>query len=330
MDITSIKNLRTSITFITPYIMLILGNIGCICNFLTFTAKQLRQNSCGWYFLMSALFDFIFLNIGLFTKLASEQYGSTLDDTNIIWCRMRAFLTWVLPCISTDYIVLASLDRCLSTSTNTRFRSFSQIKIAYRMTYIPIILNSLASFHQLIYYEHRPKCYPRAGIYSYFLSMYSIFWTSLIPQSSMFIFGLITYYNIHKSRQRLMNTIQQQQQRNRTDSHMIRITLIQVISSSILLNIRTVYYSYTVITTNDRKDDYRIAIEKLLLQISSFIFYLNFSKSFFMNTLSSKLFRKVFKERLILFYRHIICLKVKVQPINTIQSNDRKMVIVPS
>ncbi|CAF3668810.1 unnamed protein product [Adineta steineri] len=236
MDITSIKNLRTSVTFITPYIMLILGNIGCICNFLTFTAKQLRQNSCG----------------------------------------------------------------------------------------------CLASFHQLIYYEHRPKCYPRAGIYSYFLSMYSIFWTSLIPQSSMFIFGLITYYNIHTSRQRLMNTIQQQQQGNRTDSHMIRITLIQVISSSILLNIRTVYYSYIVVTTNDRKDEYRIAIEKLLLQISSFIFYLNFGKSFFMNTLSSKLFRKVFKERLILFYRHIICLKVKVHPINTIQSNDRKMVIVRS
>ena len=309
MDIASIQTINTYITRYIPYVLLVIGNISCICNFITFTAKRLRQNSCGWYFLMSAVFDFLYISFGLFTKLASEQYGSTLQDTNLAWCRIRVFLTWVLPLFATSYLVLASLDRCLSTSKNARLRSFSQMKVAYRMTCTPIILHSLTTCHQFIYYNLRPTCTALPGTYSFFLSMYSIVWTSLVPQISMLIFGLITYYNVRKSRQRLVHPKEQQpsnqQQKNRTDSHMITITLVQVLCSSILLNIRTGYYAYGVLSTGITKDDYRVAVEALILQVSSFIFYLNFCKSFFVNTLSSKLFRKVFKERLVSFYQRI-------------------------
>jgi hypothetical protein len=309
MDVASIQTLTTYITYYTPYVLLVIGNFGCICNFITFTAKQLRQNSCGWYFLMSALFDFLYINFGLFTKLASEQYGSTLQNTNLAWCRIRTNFTWILPSIATGYLVLASIDRCLSTSTSARLRSFSQLKVAYRMTYVPIILYSLTTSHQFMYYYLLPKCVPLPGTYSLFLSLYSIIWTSLIPEFSMLIFGLVTYYNIRKSHQRLVHPNEQQtnqqQQRSRTDSQMIKITLVQVLCSSILLNIRTGYYSYDRLTTSIIKDDYRRAVEALLFQISSFIFYLNFCKNFFVNTLSSKLFRKVFKERFTIFYRQI-------------------------
>src|SRR5262249_50735718 len=162
------------------------------------TSKQLRSNSCGWYFLMSARFDFLYINFGLATKIASEQFGSTLQNTNLIWCRLRVFLTWVLPCLATGYLVLASIDRCLSTSTNARLRSFSQIKVAYRMTPIPIILYTLTTSHQFFYYDLRPTCSPLPRTYAYFLSIYSIVWTSLIPQGAMLLFGLITYYNVRK------------------------------------------------------------------------------------------------------------------------------------
>ena len=318
MDIASIQKITTYITYYTPYVLLIIGNISCICNFITFTAKQLRQNSCGWYFLMSALFDFLYINFGLFTKLATDQYGSTLQNTNLAWCRIRVFLTWVLPLFATSYLVLASFDRCLSTSKNARLRSFSQIKVAYRMTCIPIILHSLTTSHQFVYYNLRPACSALPGTYAYFLSMYSIVWTSLIPQTAMLIFGLITYYNVRKSRQRLVHPKEQQpsnqQQKNRTDSHMITITLVQVLCSSILLNIRTGYYSYTVLSTGITKDSYRVAVETLLLNISSFVFYFNFCKSFFVNTLSSKLFRKVFKERSVIIYQRLTWWKIPAHP----------------
>lgn len=174
MDIASIESLRKFITLYTPYFILIFNNIGCIGNFITLTTKQLRQNSCGWYFLMSTVFDFLLINFGLFTKLATLEYGSLLLNTNISWCRIRVFLTWTLPCISTGYVLLASIDRCLSTSENIRFHSFSQIKIAYRMTCLPIILYSFTTSHQLFYYKLQPDCSPLSGIYSAFLSIYSL------------------------------------------------------------------------------------------------------------------------------------------------------------
>jgi hypothetical protein len=129
----------------------------------------------------------------------------------------------------------------------------------------------------------------------------------------MLIFGSITYLNVRKSRQRLIHPTEPQpnQQRNRTDTQMIKITLVQVLCSSVLLNIRTAYYAYTVISVNIPKSTYRRAVETLLLDISSFVFYLNFSKSFFVNTLTSRLFRKVFKERLIMFWQRITWWKVR-------------------
>ena len=327
MNATSIDILTNYITDYTPYVLLIFGNIGCICNFITFTARRLRRNSCGWYFLMSAHFDFLYINFGLFTKLASEQYGSTLQNTNLAWCRIRVYLTWVLPCLATSYLILASLDRCLSTSKSPRLRSFSRIQVAHRMTCVPIIIHSLTTSHQFIYYGLRPNCTPLPGTYIYFLSVFSIVWTSLIPQISMLIFGLITYYNVRKSRKRLGHV---KERKSRTDTHMIRITLVQVVSSSILLNIRTAYYSYDRLTTFSTKDDYRRAIEALFFQITSFIFYLNFCKSFFVNTLSSKLFRKVFKESLIVYYRRIRCREIPLQRHSTTFSHYRRSTQIPS
>ncbi|CAF4968542.1 unnamed protein product [Rotaria sp. Silwood1] len=175
MNIESIQVIRFYITLCTSYVLLIFGNIGFICNFITFTSKQLRQNSCGWYLLMSTLFDCSCINFGLFTKLASEHYGSKLQHTNLVWCKIRIFLTWILQCFSTGYLILASIDRCLSTPKSQRIRSFSQIKIAHQMTCIPIILYSLTSSHLLVYFNLRKRCSPTAGTYAFFLSIYSMF-----------------------------------------------------------------------------------------------------------------------------------------------------------
>lgn len=317
MSVAYIQSVSANTSHYVSYIILAIGNFGCLCNFITFTAKQLRRNSCGWYFLMSALFDFCYINFGLFTKLATEQYGSNLQHTNLVWCRLRIFLTWVLPCFATGYLVLASIDRYLSTSTNTKLRSFSQLKVAYRMTCVPIVLYTITTSHQFVYYDLRPTCSALRGTYAYFLSLYSIVWTSFLPQGLMLIFGLMTYYNVRKSHQRLIHTKQSttnQLQRSRTDAQLITITLVQVLCSSILLNIRSGYYAYVVFSTNLYRDEYRQAVEYFLLQISSLVFYFNFTKSFFVNTLTSKLFRKVFKERVHYFYCRLTCRRARIHP----------------
>jgi hypothetical protein len=276
---------------------------------------------------MSAITDLFYINFGLITKLFSDNLGSNLYNTSRIYCKFRIFLTWTLPCISTSYLVLAAFDRCLSTSENTRFRSFSNVRVARRITLIPIIVYSLTTCHQFIYFDLRPKCVAEPGVYSIFISVYSIVWTSLIPQSLLLIFGLITYKNIRSSRKRF--TRLNEQQRSRIEIQLVKMTFVQVISSSILLNIRTIYFSYNVLSADILKSEKQISIESLLLQISSFIFYINFCISFYLNTLTSKLFRQVLIKRLMFFFNRIIPHKFRIHPAttNNFQATQLKRII---
>jgi hypothetical protein len=315
MDVASINRMTSDLTLYGSFVLLFFGNIGCVCNFITFSSKQLSRNSCGWYFLMSAITDFLLLNFLLPTKMASDYYGNTLNSTSSIYCKIRTYIGFVLPSISIGYLMLASLDRCLATSQSTRLRSFSQIKMAHRMTCAPILLYGLSTTHQLYYYDLRPKCTALPGIYAILMSVYNIVWTNLIPQSFVLLFGLITYYNVQASRRLTTRPAHQlNQPRSRTDAHLITIVLIQVLSSSILLNIRTAYASYSTLSTGLVKDNQRLAFEAFFLQVSSFIFYSNFAKSFFVNTLTSKLFRQVLRERLSACFIQVTPWKTRVHP----------------
>ncbi|CAF1373139.1 unnamed protein product [Adineta ricciae] len=238
MDVGYINRITSDLALYGSFILLILGNIGCLCNFITFSSKQMRQNSCGWNFLMSTIADFFLFNSLLPTKMASDYFGNTLILTSSLYCKMRTFIGFTLPSISLGYLVFAALDRCLATSQSTRLRSFSQIKVAHRLTCAPILLYTFTTAHQLYYYDLRSKCAPLPGNYSIFMSVYNIIWTSLVPQSIMLTFGLVTFYNMRASRRRLIvqGAQQRNQLRNRIDTHFITIVLVQVLTSSILLN----------------------------------------------------------------------------------------------
>lgn len=92
------------------------------------------------------------------------------------------------------------------------------------------------------------------------------------------------------------------------------MTLFQILFTSILLNIRAIYFSYEIFSYNLPKSPYRYAIEELFSEITSFIFYLNFGKSFFINILTSKVFRNILQKRLLSFYQRIIQRKTRIHP----------------
>lgn len=314
MNAETSNRIKDSLTIYAPCIILVIGNIGCLLNLITFTFKQLRTNPCGWYFLMSAIADIWIINFGLITKFVNDRFGCTLYSTSHSFCKIRIFLTWTMPCISTAYLVLAAIDRYLSTSKNTRFRSLSRMHVAYRITIVPIILYSLTGIHQFFFFDLRPNCAAQTGVYSIFLAAYSIIWTSLIPQTILLICGICTYRNVRASRNRLSHGTEQQ--KSRTDMHLIKITLLQVLSSLILLNLRTTYYAYTVLSAEFYKGVNQIAFESLILEVSSFIFYINFCKSFYVNTLTSRLFRQVLTRRIAYGFNLIRPNRFRIYPAN--------------
>ena len=163
----TIQIVTNRMTYYGPIIILTVGIIGCLCNFLTFTSRQLRQNSCAFYFLCSSIFELLSITFGLISRLATDHLGSKLQNTNRFYCKFRAYFISAIPLIATYFVLLSAIDRCMSSSSHARLRSFSQMKIAYRSAIIAILIGLISCSHILISYNLRPRCGTLPGAYCY-------------------------------------------------------------------------------------------------------------------------------------------------------------------
>jgi hypothetical protein len=229
---TTIQIVTTEMTFYSPIILLIIGITGCLCNFLTFTDTQLRKNPCAFYFLISAVFELLSITFGLISRFAADQLGSTLINTDRVYCKLRAYLVSALPLIATYLVLLASIDRCMSSSVRTRFRSFSQMKVAYRAIGVAIAIGFISCGHILFGYELRPKCAALTGAFAMYDGMFVVFWLGAIPYSIMLVFGFLTIMNIQRTKRRIAvkpaaNTAaptHQQRREQKTDAQLIVVS----------------------------------------------------------------------------------------------------------
>lgn len=96
--------------------IILIGVIGCILNFITFTAPRLSNNSCAFYFLVSTIFELLSFTFGLLSTFSINIFGSTLLRTSRLCCKLQAYLACSLPLIATYLILLSSIDRCMSSS----------------------------------------------------------------------------------------------------------------------------------------------------------------------------------------------------------------------
>jgi hypothetical protein len=226
-----IQIVTTQMTYYGPIILLVIGIIGCLCNIITFTAPQLRKTSCAFYFLISTIFELLSLTFGLISRFSADHLGSTLQHTDRVYCKLRAYLVSALPLVATYLILLSSIDRCMSSSVHATLRSFSQMKIAYRASGVAIAVGFISCVHILIGYDLRPRCRPSPGVFAMYDSMFVVFWLGVIPHVLMLVFGCLTFMNIKRSKRSITETNpavpgQQQSQRReqKTDTQLIVVS----------------------------------------------------------------------------------------------------------
>lgn len=82
--------------------------------------------------------------------------------------------------------------------------------------------------------------------------------------------------------------------------------LVQVGLSSLLILTRIAYFSYDIITRTEEKTEYQRALSSFFSQLTAQLFYLNYAKSFYLYTLSSQYFRRIFIETLIKMQQKLI------------------------
>lgn len=309
--ILTLNQIMNEITFYGPCFTIILGVFGNLCNILTFSAKKLRQNPSGFYLLCSSIFDLFIILFCTVAEFTVIHYKYGLIDYYPTFCKIYVYLIVTLPGLSICSVMLASIDRCLLSSSSAKWRSWSKIKVAYRIILIGSLIWIFSTSHILIFYGINTlrgmpnKCSAQPGPYAIFVSAFYIIYLTIIPYTIMLISNLMTFYNIRTSRKRVgaLQQLQQQQilrghgVRRSIDRNLIFMILIQVILSMILLSTRSGYIAYQQITRSAARDARRYAIETFVLNLTTVIYYINYAKSFFLYTLTSGLFREIFWKR---------------------------------
>ena len=215
--------------------------------------------------------------------------------------------------ISRYLIVVACFDRYTLCSTNAYLRKFSHIRIARRYGIPAIILICLIiPIHVPIYETVQNGSCTLTGIAAFYNSIYSIIFIGVIPPVLMFIFSLLTFYNLklRQRRRQIVPIINNNRQMQVKDQQVLAMLLVQVFAYVVSTTPYTVTAFYLVLKTNHgmvglgenkSKIIFILFITDMLRLFCPFI-------SFYLFILASRLYRQEMKSIIINIYQKLYLL----------------------
>ncbi|CAF1204864.1 unnamed protein product [Adineta steineri] len=269
------------------------GVIGSILNIILFSRRKLRQISCCTYFLAASFNSLISLLFGLIPTfyLLNNVYPGSYS---LIFCKVQGYITHTSLQMMRVYLVLACFDRYALSSSNANIRKFSRVIVARRSIPIVIISCYLIAIHLIIYLDIVNNA---CGLFNSSALIYDIIYTiatiSFIMPLLMFIFSILTFYNL-KQRQK------QRQQINPgsinrdiiRDKKVFFTLLLQLLIYFISTGLYAPNIVYITITQHVQKTIDEQIIGSFINGVAVGFIYIYPGFSFMAFTLSSNTFRK--------------------------------------
>ena len=295
---------QTNLFHIGGPILISISTIGCILNLLVFTRHHLRKNPCSICFIVLNITHILYTFLSFLPAILQVGYNIDPSASNLIVCRCRYYFGFVLASLERYYLVLASIDRALVTSKAFQIRRWSN------SLFISISIGSITLFwivfhtHALINTNIFPYdlnlfvCASNPGVYSTFITFYSLIFHGIIPPLLMIIFGMITMKNIRRL-QRVsavtltseMTGISRRRNLNSKERQMAVMLLSEILIYVTFGCLTPIYLVYEQITVYTLK-----SIEQLVSIVLLFILFIPYSIDFYINYIVSKNFRKEIKK----------------------------------
>ncbi|CAF0807250.1 unnamed protein product [Adineta steineri] len=312
------KSIQLYLYEIGCVILIFLGTLGCIINLIVFTQKNLRKNPCSIYFIAYNIANFIYIYSSLISLTLSIGYKIDASIYNLILCRLRLYIIALSNCLSSYYLILASIDRIWITSHNAIVRRRSNRRFACIFIIIGTIFWTLFHIHALIFStisQIAPNtflCYYQSGGHLIFMGYYSIVkeTTALLL---LIICGLWSIKNIRKTRRVRIapvlsvsgTTVGNNILSSSKDRQLI-LMLFMDITIYILFSFSfAIFLMYQQITQNQLKTSDRIQIETIIRNICLFSSGIPFCLGCYTNLFISKTFRSEIKK--IFLSRQFFC-----------------------
>jgi hypothetical protein len=275
------------------------GNIGSAFNCAVFYQPAFRKSPCAMHFIAASVGQLFTFNLAVFIRMLEYGYGVPFNA--FVWlCKIRFYIFYVFVANSHYNIIMASMDRYLSSSRDALRRQWSSPKIALRLIIINFLVWCLMYLQVLVFFVvTNGKCGSRLGTCSMVFSIYLSIDSGILPILLMLVFGLLTINNVHQSRRRI-NEIAvinadgsvHAGRMSRKDTQLHKMLANQIILFIILDIPNPFYFIYRAFTVNTVKSAFRVTAESFANNLTYDFIYLGFALTFPNYALSSEMYRR--------------------------------------
>ncbi len=305
MSSSTLTTIENQLTLYGYSISMILGNIGNV--FILIIFSRHHQTACAIYLISTAVMNSVYLTFNGILSIYILYYPNTIILVPT-FCKIYKYMMFTLGQQAKTMLILACIDRYLMTSDRASFRAFSTPKRAKYIIFFCCIFWSLFTIHIPIMTTIVHGQCNRSGVYSIIYSVYSLIFVGLIPTITSAIFGYLTYRNMRQMLNRVQPVVQNTINTNIIIQRRDRDLLIIVISEIFVYVVTTALYPLiqleTIISQNvlTNKSFQYSQIEIFILTISGFLLFINSAAPFYTYLISSKSFRRDFKQLIINIY----------------------------
>jgi hypothetical protein len=147
-----------------------------------------------------------------------------------------------------------------------------------------------------------------SGVYSVIYTVFTIIFVGLIPSITLAIFGYLTYHNMRQMQNRVQPVVQNIINANISTQRRDRDLLIIVIAEVLVCVVTTTLFPLIQLEmliseyTMPNKSFRYLEIEIFIVNIASFLLFINCAVPFYTYLISSKPFRREFKQLIIKSY----------------------------
>ncbi|CAF3079917.1 unnamed protein product [Rotaria sp. Silwood2] len=247
--------------------------------------------------------------------------GWTADPAsyNTVLCKFQAYTNKLGQTSCSYFILAATIDRCLQSSQNVRYRQMSSIKNSTRaITIILIVFGIYHSIHAICYEAFLTippiKCYAGSKTCRYFENISYALITIIVPHCTILFIGWKTIHSIRYSRRRVnvdifhnsaFNTnmassitrVMRNQVANQAKMRSLGRMLIVQVFAYIILTLPAVAEALYLTMTLEKKGsvdtDLQLAIDRFVFAFTGVLSYMAISLPFYLYTLAGPTFRKI-------------------------------------
>ena len=283
---------------IVPIVQLVLGTFGNIMNILIFTRRSLRTNPCSLYFLASSINNLFVLYVALLTRLLSSGWKIDPSNSSTTLCKLRIFFVYTSLCLIQWFVVLASLDRYLSSCHTAGTRQWSNVRNARRLILLTTCTISLAHIHTLIWWSvdyigDELYCNIFSHEYEVAFQIFFVIFSCMLPTVLMALLGVLTIWNVRILRRRILpQNGERPPDRSRSkDRQLISMLLFQVLTTALCTAPFASVNIFAMIVNQQSNIVYSAQVQAFFDSLCRLILYLNPMIGFYIYTLSSRTFR---------------------------------------